>query len=122
MKIIPHTSDCQTCTFKSLLFTKMKDDELQFINKDRKEFLFDKGEMIIEEGSPVKEFLYLKRGLVKLVKKGEKVRAFVHYNSFNQWGWLDTLPPEILKDIEVFAGDILFLQSMQKRSVPILLA
>ena len=41
-----------------------------------------------------------------LVKKGEKVRAFVHYNSFNQWGWLDTLPPEILKDIEVFAGDI----------------
>ena len=71
MKIIPHTSDCQTCTFKSLLFTKMKDDELQFINKDRKEFLFDKGEMIIGEGSPVKEFLYLKRGLVKLVKKGE---------------------------------------------------
>ena len=71
MKIIAHTSDRQTCTFKSLLFTKMKDDELQFINKDRKEFLFDKGEMIIGEGSPVKEFLYLKRGLVKLVKKGE---------------------------------------------------
>lgn len=71
MKIIPHTSDCQICTFKSLLFTKMKDDELQFINKDRKEMLFNKGELIIKEGSPVQEFLYLKKGLVKLVKKGE---------------------------------------------------
>ncbi len=71
MKIIPHTSNCKTCTFKSLLFTKMKDEELQFVNKDRKEMVFDKGEMIIEEGTPVKEFLYLKRGLVKLVKKGE---------------------------------------------------
>ena len=75
MKIIPNTSDCQTCTFKSLLFTKMKDDELQFINKDRKEMLFDKGELIIKEGTPVKEFLYLKKGLVKLVKKGENQKA-----------------------------------------------
>lgn len=71
MKIIPHTSDCQYCTFKSLLFAKMKDDELQLVNKDRKEMIFEKGELIIEEGSPIKEFLYLKKGLVKLVKKGE---------------------------------------------------
>lgn len=71
MKVIPHTSDCQHCTFKSLLFTKMKEDELQLINRDRKEILFDKGEMIIEEGTPINEFLYLKKGLVKLVKKGE---------------------------------------------------
>jgi dTDP-glucose 4,6-dehydratase len=41
-----------------------------------------------------------------LVEQGEKVRAFVHYNSFNQWGWLDTLPSEILKNVDVFAGDI----------------
>ena len=71
MKIIPHTSNCLNCTFQSMLFTKMKDDELRYINKDRKEMVFDKGELIIAEGSPVDEFLYLKRGLVKLVKKGE---------------------------------------------------
>jgi len=41
-----------------------------------------------------------------LVEQGENVRAFVHYNSFNQWGWLDTLPFEILKNVDVFAGDI----------------
>jgi len=34
------------------------------------------------------------------------VKAFVFYNSFNSWGWLDTLDRELLKQIEVFAGDI----------------
>lgn len=42
----------------------------------------------------------------ELVKKGYKVRAFVHYNSFNSWGWLDTLPKEIMKNVEIFQGDI----------------
>lgn len=42
----------------------------------------------------------------ELVKRGEKVRAFAYYNSFNTWGWLDSLPKEILSEIEVFTGDI----------------
>lgn len=42
----------------------------------------------------------------ELVNEGAKVRAFVFYNSFNSWGWLDTLPKEILSQIEVFTGDI----------------
>jgi len=41
-----------------------------------------------------------------LVRNGHKVRAFVLYNSFNTWGWLDTLPKEILSEIEIFQGDI----------------
>jgi dTDP-glucose 4,6-dehydratase len=41
-----------------------------------------------------------------LVKQGYKVRAFVFYNSFNSYGWLDALPLSILKEIEVFSGDI----------------
>ena len=41
-----------------------------------------------------------------LVAEGYKVRAFAYYNSFNSWGWLDTLPREIIKEIEVFTGDI----------------
>jgi nucleoside-diphosphate-sugar epimerase len=40
------------------------------------------------------------------VKEGHHVRAFVYYNSFNSWGWLDTFPKELLSRIEVFAGDI----------------
>lgn len=42
----------------------------------------------------------------ELVKQGKKVRAFTYYNSFNTWGWLDTLSKDILNEIEVFTGDI----------------
>ncbi|MFD2044939.1 NAD-dependent 4,6-dehydratase LegB [Ornithinibacillus salinisoli] len=42
----------------------------------------------------------------KLIKDGHSVKAFVYYNSFNSWGWLETLPKDILKEIEVFNGDI----------------
>ena len=41
-----------------------------------------------------------------LVREGYSVRAFVMYNSFNSWGWLDHASAEIKKNIEVFAGDI----------------
>lgn len=41
-----------------------------------------------------------------LIGRGCDVRAFVFYNSFNSWGWLDTLAPESQKKLDVFAGDI----------------
>ncbi len=42
----------------------------------------------------------------ELIKKGYEVRAFVYYNSFNTWGWLDTLPKQLTDKIEIFQGDI----------------
>jgi NAD dependent epimerase/dehydratase len=42
----------------------------------------------------------------RLLDEGYKVKAFVYYNSFNSWGWLETLPKEKLNKIEVFAGDV----------------
>ncbi|HEY1047338.1 MAG TPA: NAD-dependent 4,6-dehydratase LegB [Bacteroidia bacterium] len=41
-----------------------------------------------------------------LLAEGCSVKAFCYYNSFNSWGWLDTLSKETLKQIEVFTGDI----------------
>ncbi|MCU0428434.1 MAG: NAD-dependent 4,6-dehydratase LegB [Cytophagaceae bacterium] len=41
-----------------------------------------------------------------LLDHGYDVKAFVLYNSFNSYGWLDTLAPEKLKAIEIFSGDI----------------
>ena len=41
-----------------------------------------------------------------LLEKGYDVRAFVYYNSFNTWGWLDKLPKEKRDQIEIFAGDV----------------
>lgn len=42
----------------------------------------------------------------RLLEEGYDVRAFVLYNSFNRWGWLDTLPKDVLQSIDVFTGDI----------------
>jgi NAD dependent epimerase/dehydratase len=41
-----------------------------------------------------------------LVEAGYDVRAFVYYNSFNSYGWLDTVSKEIKNKIEFFPGDI----------------
>ncbi len=41
-----------------------------------------------------------------LVAKGFDVRAFVFYNSFNSWGWLDHAPKKVRDALDVFAGDI----------------
>ena len=41
-----------------------------------------------------------------LLEEGYDVKAFAYYNSFNTWGWLDTLDKDKLKEIEVFTGDI----------------
>ena len=42
----------------------------------------------------------------ELVRRNFEVRAFVHYNSLGSRGWLDASPPEIRKELDVFAGDI----------------
>jgi NAD dependent epimerase/dehydratase len=42
----------------------------------------------------------------QLITEGAIVKAFVYYNSFNSWGWLDTFKTEQLANIEIFAGDI----------------
>ena len=42
----------------------------------------------------------------ELVRQGYDVRAFVLYNSFNTWGWLDQVSNDIKGKFEVFAGDV----------------
>lgn len=42
----------------------------------------------------------------ELVRRGYDVRAFVYYNSFNSWGWLEDSPQEIKDRLEIFSGDI----------------
>jgi dTDP-glucose 4,6-dehydratase len=41
-----------------------------------------------------------------LVREGYSVRAFVLYNSFNSWGWLDRCASDVKGNFEVFAGDV----------------
>ena len=41
-----------------------------------------------------------------LLREGCTVKAFVYYNSFNSWGWLDSFESGTLREIEVFSGDV----------------
>jgi NAD dependent epimerase/dehydratase len=42
----------------------------------------------------------------KLLSMNCRVTAFVHYNSFNRWGWIDTFSREKRDSLHVFTGDI----------------
>ena len=41
-----------------------------------------------------------------LVNEGYDVRAMVQYNSFNNWGWIDTFDDEIKNKLDIFLGDV----------------
>ncbi len=49
-----------------------------------------------------------------LVIAGHKVRAMIHYNFQNNWGWLETLPQEVMANVEVFPADITDPFAVQK--------
>ena len=42
----------------------------------------------------------------KLVKQGHDVKAFVYYNSFNSYGWIDFVDKKIKDKLKIFSGDI----------------
>ena len=48
----------------------------------------------------------------RLTELGYSVRAFVRYNSNNNWGWLEQ--SSYLKDIEIYSGDIRDFDSVRK--------
>ncbi len=50
----------------------------------------------------------------KLVELGAEVTALVQYNSFNSWGWLDTLVSDIKNEIKVYTGDIREYDNIKK--------
>ncbi|HEY6796316.1 MAG TPA: SDR family NAD(P)-dependent oxidoreductase, partial [Kineosporiaceae bacterium] len=41
-----------------------------------------------------------------LVERGFRVRAMALYNSFGSYGWLDTLPRDVMDNVEVVLGDV----------------
>jgi NAD dependent epimerase/dehydratase len=42
----------------------------------------------------------------RLLSLGARVKAFIMYNSFNKWGWIDTFQPDEVNRLHVFCGDI----------------
>lgn len=50
----------------------------------------------------------------RLVKLGANVTALVQYNSFNNWGWIDTFNDEVKSNMEVVTGDIREYDNMKR--------
>ncbi len=50
----------------------------------------------------------------RLVEDGHRVRVFIRYNSQNSWGWLDALPPSVIREIEVHRGDLKDPEAVRK--------
>ena len=50
----------------------------------------------------------------RLVELGANVTALVQYNSFNNWGWIDTFDVKIKNNIEVITGDIREYDNMKR--------
>jgi CRP/FNR family transcriptional regulator len=66
---------CKTCKYRSHLFDKLNDEELEVINGNKQTYLISKGDTICVAGEPIKEFMYLVEGLVKLQKINKDGRA-----------------------------------------------
>jgi len=49
-----------------------------------------------------------------LVRRGDRVRAMVLYNSFNSWGWLESLTADLLESVEVQLGDVRDIASVRE--------
>lgn len=61
---------CEGCLYKSYLFNYLTEQEIAWVNLNKKEIDIEKGEIICQEGEPIKYLVYLRGGLVKLYKTG----------------------------------------------------
>jgi CRP/FNR family transcriptional regulator len=68
------TCSCEGCELKSLFFENVSTSEIESICTRKTEISFKKGEVIIREGDPIRNFIYLKNGLVKLYRQAEGSR------------------------------------------------
>jgi CRP-like cAMP-binding protein len=63
------TCDCFSCEFRDVAFANLSQGDIDRICGAREEKTYSKGEIINTEGEPVRDFKYLKNGLVKLFRK-----------------------------------------------------
>lgn len=62
--------NCEGCELKSLFFENVSNLDIESMCSRKTERAYKKGEVIIQEGDEIKDFIYLKGGLVKLFRKG----------------------------------------------------
>ncbi len=72
MKISNNIINCKSCVYRNLLYDMLSDEEYGLVNSSRREMIYKRNELIIQEGDEISEFMYLRKGLVKLYKTNSK--------------------------------------------------
>jgi CRP-like cAMP-binding protein len=67
--------NCIDCALKSLLYKHLSNDEMNSMCYSKTEKPYKKGQIIIEEGTVIDNFVYLKEGLVKLFKRIDNTKS-----------------------------------------------
>jgi CRP-like cAMP-binding protein len=65
-----NSCNCEGCELKTLFFENVTTLEIESICSRKTQYAYKKGDIIIHEGDDIKQFIYLKEGLVKLFRKG----------------------------------------------------
>ncbi|MBC8320375.1 MAG: Crp/Fnr family transcriptional regulator [Bacteroidetes bacterium] len=84
MKLTNEIESCNFCFYRKLLFDSLNDAEYQKVNVSRKEYVYNRGEIIRSEGDPINSFMYLRSGLIKLYKTDKNGKD--HILSLNKPG------------------------------------
>ena len=68
------TCNCEGCELKSLFFENVSTSEIESICTRKIQYEHQKGDILIQEGDDISDFIYLKKGLVKLYRSGNNGR------------------------------------------------
>ena len=66
---------CDFCDLRDLFFGHVDGETMNRICEERQEKSYQKGDFVVREGNPIKEFMYLKEGLVKLYRVSESGKS-----------------------------------------------
>ena len=75
MKEVPNKCDCEKCDVREMFYEHVEEQHIEFVCITKIEKAFKKGDVIIEAGKPIENFIYLKSGLVKLYKQDENEKG-----------------------------------------------
>ncbi len=86
---------CEFCEIKNIFYATVKEAELEEFCGSRIEKEVRAGELIIRQGDPIKDFIYLKEGLVKLYRDTPNGRQIISLG----------IPKDFVSLLSVFAGN-----------------
>mgnify|MGYP001765928322 CR=1 FL=1 len=66
---VKNSCNCLTCDFRDLVFSNLENEDVVRICNAKEEIHYQKGQVINNQGEPIRKFKYLKNGLVKLYRK-----------------------------------------------------